>query len=233
MSFESEPRILFEDSHLLILSKPAGLLSQAEITGTPNLVDWLRGHVGRFYVGLIHRLDRNTSGLMVIGKRSKSSARLTAALQEGRIQRAYQAWLVGHLAAEAQWRHWLLKDEERNQVHVVKPGTRGAKEAVLRVRPLAAGMWKNHELTLAELTLETGRSHQIRVQAAREGFPVLGDSKYGTFRAEAWNQDFGRTALHSFRMELPHPMSGEIMRFEDPLPEDMSALCRDAGKTKV
>jgi len=218
------PRIIFEDTHLIVLSKPAGLLSQGEVTEAPNLVDWLRGYLGRHYVGLVHRLDRNTSGLMVIAKRTKAAARLTAALQEGRLKRAYRAWLVGELRGGACWRHHLIKDEKRNQVSVVKSEAGDAKAAVLNVEPVGKGLWKGHGLTLAGLCLETGRSHQIRVQAAAEGLPVLGDVKYGPYIKESWNASFGRPALHSSSIEFPHPMSGEILKFEDDLPSDMAAL---------
>lgn len=210
------PGILYEDSHLIVLSKPAGLLSQGEHRGEPNLVDWLRGYLGRNYVGLIHRLDRNTSGVMVVAKRTKSAQRLTRSLQEGKIHRSYLAWLIGTVPAPVQWTHQLLKDSSTNTVRVVKSG---GKIASLTATPLQCKNWKQIGITLAEFRLETGRSHQIRVQAAHEGFPLLGDTKYAT-RSGA--PHFTRVALHSHRLEFPHPMSEEIMKFIDPLPKDLS-----------
>src|SRR4051812_21602955 len=103
------PKILFEDPHLLVLDKPAGLLSQGEKTGDENLVDWLRQYLGRPYVGLVHRLDRNTSGVMVIAKRTKSASRLTEALQAGKIDRSYLAWVEGRLERPVRWEHYLWK----------------------------------------------------------------------------------------------------------------------------
>src|SRR6185437_13087446 len=94
------PEILYEDTHLIVLSKPAGMLSQGEITGSRNLVDWLRSYLDRHYVGLIHRLDRNTSGAMVIAKRTKSAQRLTASLEKGEIARSYLAWVQGKLGPD-------------------------------------------------------------------------------------------------------------------------------------
>jgi 23S rRNA pseudouridine1911/1915/1917 synthase len=215
------PRILFEDTHLLVLDKPAGLLSQGERTGDENLVDWLRQYLGRPYVGLVHRLDRNTSGVMVVGKRTKAAQRLTESLQRGRLERTYLAWLEGELRAPARWHHWLVKDEAVNRVRVVKNATaRGAKEAALTVEPVARGLWRGMPLTLASFRLETGRSHQIRAQAAHEGHPLLGDRKYGS-RAE-----FGRPALHSFRLRFDHPMSREWLEFEATLPADMAGVER-------
>lgn len=218
-----KPKIIFEDQHLVVLSKPAGLLSQGEKKGDPNLVDWLRDYFGRHYVGLIHRLDRNTSGLMVVAKRSKAALRLTKALQEGQVQRAYQVWLVGRLKNGAHWKHWLVKDCQKNKVRVAAAGTPGAKQAELNVRPLRHLKRGGCDLTLAEFTLETGRSHQIRVQAAKEGFSVLGDSKYRSRKSSPDNRayEFARPALHSCRLSFPHPMSGEMMDFTEPLPPDM------------
>src|ERR1700722_17281453 len=104
------PLILFEDQHLIVISKPAGLLSQGEKTGDENLVDWARAYVKRNYVGLVHRLDRNTSGAMVLAKRTKSAQRLTDSLQKGELTRSYLAWVQGEVREKTRWRHFLLKD---------------------------------------------------------------------------------------------------------------------------
>jgi len=211
--------IIFEDTHLAVVSKPAGLLSQGEITGDPNLVDQLRDYFGRHYVGLVHRLDRNTSGLMVVAKRSKAAARLTAALQSGELQRVYQAWLCGRLKGAEQWHHWLFKDENTNRTQAFKNKTGGAKEALLTVTPLRFARREGCDYTLAQFTLETGRSHQIRVQSAFEGYPLAGDLKYGP--KETRKPPISRPALHSAHLSFPHPMSGETLSFELNLPEDM------------
>ncbi len=210
------PRILFEDPQLIVLSKPAGLLSQGEHRGDPNLVDWLRVYLGRPYVGMIHRLDRNTSGIMLVAKRTKSAQRLTLALQEGKIQRIYLAWLVGELTQTAHWQHFLQKSERLNKVSVVSSAQ--GKPSSLTVTPVKHLKWKNTFLTLARFKLETGRSHQIRVQASHEGFPLLGDSKYNRDPKTA---SFSRVALHSHHLEFFHPISGELFKFDDPLPEDL------------
>jgi 23S rRNA pseudouridine1911/1915/1917 synthase len=214
--------ICFEDTHLLVLSKPAGLLSQGDASNDENLVDLLRIYLGRPYVGLVHRLDRNTSGLMVVAKRSKSADRLTQSLKKGELVREYRAWLRGELSEAQEWRHWLLKDEQKNEVSVVNPHRAGAKEASLKVSRVGHGEMQGLPLTLAEFELDTGRSHQIRVQAAAQGYPLLGDPKYG--RNEAADRAMGRPALHSFRLRFPHPMSKQVMSFEDPLPADMARL---------
>lgn len=214
------PKIVFEDTHLIVLSKPAGLLSQGEKTGDVNLVDWLRQYLGRPYVGLVHRLDRNTSGLLVVAKRTKSANRLTQALQSGELKRKYLAWLVGDLREAKQWRHWLVKNESTNLVRAYREGERipsEAKEARLSVKPLEHRVVQGTPVTLAEFELETGRSHQIRAQAAAEGLPLLGDQKYGRPN----DPPFSRTALQSYWIEFPHPMSGDVLKFEEPLAEDL------------
>lgn len=228
------PRILYEDNHLIVLSKPAGLLSQGDASGDSSLVDWLRDYFGRHYVGLVHRLDRNTSGIMIVAKRSKAADRLTNALQEGLLERRYKAWVLGKFPRPCEtWRHYLLKNEEKNESRVARRGTPGAKEAQLSLQVLSASKFSGREISLVEIKLETGRSHQIRVQAAAERHPILGDPKYGEYAWEEWNRSFGRPALHSFLLSFPHPMSGEKMTFEDALPSDMSRLlppCRPEAK---
>lgn len=214
-------QILFEDTHLLVLSKPAGLLSQGEKSGDENLVDLLRAYFGRNYVGLIHRLDRNTSGLMVIGKRSKSAQRLTDSLQNGKLSRAYLAWVLGKLPGPVRWEHRLEKNPVTNRVSV--SASSQAKKAVLRASPMGTSQLDGHPLTLVRFDLETGRSHQIRAQSSHEGFPLLGDVKYQTSKC---SPRFSRVALHSFELIFPHPMTQEILKFEDPLPSDLAHLLK-------
>ncbi|OFZ71593.1 MAG: hypothetical protein A3K03_02230 [Bdellovibrionales bacterium RIFOXYD1_FULL_44_7] len=229
------PRILFEDQNILVLSKPAGLLSQGEKTGEINLVDWLRQHFGRNYVGLIHRLDRNTSGLMVIGKRSKAAKRLTEALQEGKLERRYTAILIGSLRKEAVWSHYLIKDNDKNIVKASKTFVKNAKQASLTVKPIKIISISGAVLTVAEFLLETGRSHQIRVQAAAEGFPLLGDTKYTKEKSEIINklfQNINRPALHSSYLSFPHPICKETMQFSDKLPEDMERIISELKSPK-
>ena len=215
-------RILFEDQHLIVLSKEPGLLSQGDSSGETSLVDLLRIHFGRHYVGLIHRLDRNTSGLMVVAKRSKSADRLSEQLRTGELVRQYHAVLWGTFkdSRETLWEHLLLKDERTNEVRVVRPGTAGAKSASLKVRPIKAFPHpvSGDLLTLACFSLETGRSHQIRVQSATSCHPLIGDTKYGT---PGSRNLFPRPALHSATLEFLHPISKEKMSFVERYSSDM------------
>ena len=209
--------IIFEDQHLIVLSKAPGVLSQGDISGEPSLVDLLRTHFGRNYVGLLHRLDRNTSGLMIVAKRSKSAERLTEQLQKGILIRKYRAILEGTLTAPAVWKHSLLKNEKTNEVRVVAAGTSGAKAASLKVTPVKNFSYDGEALTLAEFELETGRSHQTRVQSAAMKYPLIGDQKYGSTRGMKL---FSRPALHSCYLEFEHPISKEKMSFESLLATD-------------
>ncbi len=218
---KEKPEILFEDPHLIVLNKPAGMLSQGGTSPGENVVDWLRDYLGRHYVGLIHRLDRNVSGLMVVAKRSKSAARLTRALQEGRIHRTYLAWLTGKVSKDQVLKNWLRKDEKENRVSVVPAGRTGAREAVLHLHPLHTVEKKGQMMTLAEIRLESGRSHQIRVQCAHAGHAILGDPKYGK------KTDFpglNRPALHAARLEFPHPKTDEMQIWAAPLPSELEKL---------
>lgn len=215
-------RILFEDTHLVVLSKAPGILSQGDASGETSLVDLLRTHFGRHYVGLIHRLDRNTSGLMVVAKRSKSADRLTAQLQSGELTRSYHALLLGtpDSTAPVRWEHFLLKNPETNEVKVVPRKIPGAKSAVLTMTPQKTFLHpaSGDPVTAARFELETGRSHQIRAQARAKNLPLLGDRKYGTAKSVAL---FPRSALHSCELSFVHPMSKEPMRFEERYAFDM------------
>ncbi len=215
-------RVLFEDQHLIVLSKEPGLLSQGDSSGESSLVDLLRIHFGRNYVGLIHRLDRNTSGLMVVAKRSKSADRLSEQLRTGELVRQYHAVLWGNFkdSRETVWEHFLKKDERTNEVRVVRAGTAGAKNATLRILPIKnfPHPVSGDSVTLARFSLETGRSHQIRVQSAAQGHPLIGDTKYGNKSSMPL---FPRPALHSATLEFLHPMTKEKMSFVERYSSDM------------
>ncbi len=203
---------------MIVVEKPAGLLSQGDSSGEWNLVDWGRQHFGRNYVGLVHRLDRNVSGLMVIAKRTKSAERLTKSLTSGTLVRRYQTLVPGRFPESVKWEDLLHKDERTNEVRVVNKPIPGAKKALLAARCLRTGAFEGQPASLVEIELETGRSHQIRVQLAHRKFPIFGDQKYGgsTLRTSH------RIALHSAFLAFPHPMSQALLEFSSTLPESKS-----------
>jgi len=200
----------------MVIDKPPGMLSQGDISGESNVVEWARDYLGRHYVGLIHRLDRNVSGAMVIGKRTKSAKRLSEALVKGELKRDYVGLLEGTMEGESKWEHFLIKDTKNNTVRLASGIENGAKRACLKVCSLKRVCSKWGPLTFVSFNLETGRAHQIRVQSQAMGYPLVGDPKYGSNQSKT----FGRPALHGMRVSFLHPMTQDRMTIEAPLPKD-------------
>jgi 23S rRNA pseudouridine1911/1915/1917 synthase len=243
--------ILYEDNHLLVLDKPAGLLSQGAAPGDDNAVtrvaDFLRvrhAKPGQVYVGLVHRLDRNTSGVLVLARTSKAASRLAAAFSSAgiperppgrataprpheeasaRAEKTYLAVVHGLPPSEALLTHALL--EHDHGVRVVPPATPGARQAALRLRVVAS----TARHALVEVSLLTGRKHQIRAQLAAAGHPLVGDVRYGPPRPPPGTPAFARPALHAASVALLHPVRREPVRFEAPLPADLRALLAALG----
>lgn len=152
---------------------------------------------------------------MVVAKRTKAAERLTTQLQDGRLERRYLACLEGTLGtpgSETEWKNWLLKDEARNETRAFafteKKPHPAAKSAALVAKILRHGAFKGEPVTLVEFSLQTGRSHQIRVQSAFAGHPLVGDRKYGA------QIEWFRPALHSCYLSFEHPMTHEKMQWE-------------------
>jgi 23S rRNA pseudouridine1911/1915/1917 synthase len=214
-------RVLYEDNHLLGLAKPAGLLSQggpAGVVALTDLIDAYRheaeGKPGRAYVGLVHRLDRNVSGAMVVAKTSKAAARLSAAFRErpAALVKLYLAWVEGVPAAPV----GELVHRLRREGGVTRPAADGdgdGREARLRYRVVGRG----RRCARMEVRLHTGLPHQIRAQLALLGHPLRGDRKYG---GGPWR----RPALHAVRLTVPHPVDGAPVTLEAPVPAPLRDL---------
>lgn len=174
--------VLYEDNHVIAVIKPAGILSQGDKTGDADMLEMVRAYLkekykkpGNVFVGLVHRLDRNVSGVMLFAKTSKGASRLSEAIREGKVEKEYHAVVHGILKNGGALRHYLVRDEATNRTEVFDTPRSGAKEARLQYEVVKAGK----ETTLVRIQLETGRSHQIRAQFAAIGHPLLGDIKYG------------------------------------------------------
>ena len=226
--------VLFEDPSLLVLNKPSGMVTHpAPGHPTGTLVNALLAHTddlsgigGKLRPGIVHRLDRFTSGLMVVAKSDRAHHALSEALQRREIRRLYIAASWGHLSeSPLEVTAPIGRDPvERQRMAVVEKG----RYAVTRFRVVER--WLGAELL--RVALGTGRTHQIRVHLAHIGHPVVGDTVYGVGwergmggKARQWakrlNQRVARQFLHSWRLSFEHPVSGAAMRFELPLPEDL------------
>lgn len=203
-------RILYEDAVMLAVVKPQGMPAQADKTGDLDLLSALEEYAGQ-PLGLLHRLDRPVGGVMLFAKKKRAEAFLAKELQEHRLKKTYLTVLCGKLPAEeGTLEDYLLKNARTNLSEVVSKERKGAKRAVLRYRRLAEAETEMGVLTLAEIELETGRHHQIRVQTAHAGFAIWGDRKY-----HKSFQKRGKTeiALWSYRLEGIHPQTKEPFCF--------------------
>lgn len=198
--------ILFEDQYILAAVKPQGVPSQADKTGDPDLLSALEAYAKK-PLGLLHRLDRPVGGVMLFAKDKTAEAILAKDLQENRLHKRYLTVLCGKLPAEqGTLENYLLKNARTNLSEVVSKDRKGAKKAVLHYTRIAEMETDIGWLTLAEIKLETGRHHQIRVQTSHAGFPIWGDKKY--------HKNFpkrGKTeiALWSYKLEGIHPKTKE------------------------
>ena len=208
--------VLYEDNHLLVVVKPAGLVTQGAAADDESLFTQAQAYLkqkyqkpGNVYVGVVSRLDAPVSGVVVLARTSKAADRLSAIFREHEAGKHYWALVSGHPPAQGELRDWLVKDERVQRVVIANAKTPGAKEAVLRYRTrgkIPGGAW-------LEVELITGRKHQIRVQLASRGWPILGDAKYGS------RQTFPQgIALHAQRLEFTHPVQKTPLVFTVPPP---------------
>jgi len=205
--------VVYEDNHLLIVEKPPNLLTQGDSTGDECLLDKMKRYVktkydkpGDVYLGCVHRLDRPVGGLVAIARTSKAAARLSEQLRSHEMQRDYLAVVRGATLSEAGTLiDWLLKDDTTGSVTCVPEGTADAQRAELRWQRLSVDT--ADDTALVHIQLETGRKHQIRVQLAHSGYPIVQDMRYGSGTAGE------PIALWGALLTLTHPTKRERMIF--------------------
>lgn len=211
--------VLYEDNHLLVIAKPAGLATMGTPAGEPSLVDLAKDYLkrkydkpGNVYLGVVSRLDAWVSGALVFARTSKAAARLNQQFRESKVKKVYWA-LVEQIPAPAygRWVDWVRKNEAEHRMQIAAPQQRNAQEAILEYRVLRPVTPRG---CLLELRLVTGRKHQIRLQLAARDLPIRGDRKYGS------SVPFpSGIALHARILEFAHPTRQEPVRIECPLPD--------------
>ncbi|NOY29141.1 MAG: RluA family pseudouridine synthase [Planctomycetes bacterium] len=209
--------VLYEDNHLLVVNKRAMLPTMGVAADRPSLLSLAKEYIrqkynkpGKVYLGVVSRLDAPVTGVVIIARTSKAAARLSEAFRERRVRKEYWGVVEGiPEAPEDTLEHYLRKDERHRRVHVTHADCPDAQLARLNYRIMSS----HQGFSLLKIELETGRKHQIRVQLAKIGHPLLGDIKYGS------REKFPvGVALHARSLELEHPVRKELIEFEAPLP---------------
>lgn len=215
----SPDQIVFEDNHIMVINKKVGQLVQGDKTGDSSLLELIKEFIkkrdekpGNVFLGLVHRIDRPTSGLVIYAKTSKALTRLTQMVKNREVKKTYWALVAKEMIAGSQRLvHYLKKNEKNNKAIVFPKATEGAKEAILTYHLIKS--LENYQLL--EIDLETGRHHQIRAQLSKIGIPIKGDLKYGAPRS---NKD-GGISLHARKLEFIHPVTKEQMEIIAAVPK--------------
>jgi 23S rRNA pseudouridine1911/1915/1917 synthase len=217
-------RVLLEDNHLLAVFKPAGLLAQGDRTGDPTALEQARQYLkekyrrpGNVFLGLVHRLDRPVSGVMVFARTSKAASRLARAFHDRRVEKTYLVVTVGSWEEQSGDLSAFIERTHMRSRLATGPSPR-SKEAVLGYRVLATRDGRAHpdaRESLLEVVPRTGRHHQIRLQLSAAGHPIVGDIKYRAPRVLPSRA----IALHAARLRVPHPVRDEIVSIAAPPPD--------------
>ncbi len=220
MNTYKDIKIIYEDNHLLVVVKPAGIPSQADKTGDVDMLTLLKEYIkekynkpGDVYLGLVHRLDRMTSGIMVFARTSKAASRLSKNIREGDFKKRYIAAVNGYMNKDDKntlLENYLSKNEKTNTSRVCKKEDKNSKHASLNYTVIDNFIYNNKEYSYIEVKLNTGRHHQIRVQMSNIGHPLYGDLKYG----ERENKKGENLALFAYSLTFFHPTKDEVMEFK-------------------
>ena len=213
-------KVIYEDNHVIIVSKSSGEIVQGDKTGDVPLSETVKAYIketcgkpGNVFLGVVHRLDRPVSGVVLFARTSKALSRLSEMFRTRAVQKTYWAIVtapppqtVGTL------RHWLTRDEKTNKARAYDREVPGSKQAILDYRLIAS----SDRYWLLEVELHTGRHHQIRCQLSKMGCPIKGDLKYGAARS---NPD-GSISLHARRLQFEHPVSKQAIDVVASVPDD-------------
>lgn len=212
--------VIYEDNHILVVNKTAGILVQGDKTGDKSLLDLAKKYIkdkyqkpGEVFLGLVHRLDRPTTGVIVLARTSKALSRLSQQFKERVPKKIYRAIVSGTPEAKTTLEHYLRKNPLKNKSFHYPKNTPNTKKAVLHYRSVK--QLKSYHVL--DIELETGRHHQIRAQLAAVGLHIKGDLKYGAKRP---NKN-GSIHLHARSLTLIHPTKKEEMTFLAPTPNDV------------
>jgi len=218
-------KVVYEDNHIIIVYKESGEIVQGDKTGDRPLSELVKDYIkekyqkpGAVFLGVVHRLDRPVSGLVVFARTSKALTRLNKMFADGEVHKTY--WAIVAMRSEGkdenEWKevtHWLVRNEQQNKSYAYDHEVPRSKKAILRYRVIG----HSDRYQLLEVNLLTGRHHQIRCQLAAIGSPIKGDLKYGARRS---NPD-GSISLLSHKVEFIHPVSKEKIEVTSPLPDDI------------
>lgn len=220
-------QVLYEDNHLLFVKKPPNMPVQADSSGDLDVLSALKAYIkekyekpGEVYLGLVHRLDRPVGGAVVFCRTSKAAARVSEQIRAGAMEKTYLAVVSGNPPESGHIVDYLVKDGTTNMVRVCEESAPGAKRAALSYETLA----REGGLALVRVQLETGRSHQIRVQMKHAGFPLWGDNRYGNGKPGE------QIALWSYEIGLEHPTKKEKITVQCPPPKEYPWTALRVGK---
>lgn len=210
---EQKLNILYEDNHIIVLIKPHNILTQSDITGEIDMLNLVKNYIkekynkpGEAFVGIVHRLDRPTGGVMVFARTSKAAARLSKQIQDRTFKKHYFAVVHGDVRQkEGLLENYLKKDPKTNLVKIAPRSEQGAKQAILYYKQLQYV----DNLSLLDVEIKTGRSHQIRVQLSNMKNPIYGDNKYGSNISEPTTN----LALWAYSLDFVHPTTKVAMKF--------------------
>ena len=219
-----EPKVIYEDNHIIVVEKKPNIPSQSDKTGDIDMLTIVKGYIkekynkpGNVYLGLVHRLDRPVGGIMIFAKTSKAASRLSNQVREKIFKKEYLAVVDGKFEQKkGSLTDYLYKDERNNISKVVKKEKKNAKLANLDYEVLKYNNVKN--LSLVKINLHTGRHHQIRVQLANFNHSIFGNQKYGT-RGKG-----KQIALWAYKLTIIHPITKEEMEFTD-FPDNVGTWC--------